>query len=502
MFSSGAAIITVMAFYGLFFVVGAWAGRRARGAKNSDELLLAGRRLPLWLAITTLISTWVGGGYINGTAEVVYDKSQGLVWAQAPWCYALSLALGGLLFARRMRRYRFTTMLDLFERRYGQRVAAVLYLPALLGETFWMAAILAALGTAFGTILQIDMTTAIVVSAVIAVLYTVVGGLWSVAYTDALQFACIAAGTLIAVPFALQHTGDLAATWSAYQADYGAAARLIPDAAAWRGDAPWGWMWTDVAVMLVLGGIPWQVYFQRVLACNSDRASVWLSVLAGVGCLLMAVAPVLIGAVGAVVDWSQIDAGPPDSASMVLPHVLRYLTPPWIATLGLCAVAAAVMSSVDSSILSASSMFAWNIYRPWRKDYSHREILVVMRLMVVLVGTAGATLAIQVQSVYSLWMLSADLVFVILFPQLITALFVRCTNRIGSLSGVVVGLLLRLGGGEPSFHLPALLDYPLNDPELGILFPFRTFAMVSSLITIWLVSRLTARWQPPRLLEE
>ena len=40
------------------------------------------------------IATWVGGGYINGTAEVLYDKDQGLVWAQAPWGYALSLGLG------------------------------------------------------------------------------------------------------------------------------------------------------------------------------------------------------------------------------------------------------------------------------------------------------------------------------------------------------------------------------------------------------------------------
>lgn len=40
------------------------------------------------------IATWVGGGYINGTAEVVYDTAQGLVWAQAPWGYALSLLIG------------------------------------------------------------------------------------------------------------------------------------------------------------------------------------------------------------------------------------------------------------------------------------------------------------------------------------------------------------------------------------------------------------------------
>ncbi len=147
-------------------------------------------------------------------------------------------------------------------------------------------------------------------------------------------------------------------------------------------------------------------------------------------------------------------------------------------------------------------MFAWNIYRPWRRLASEREILVVMRVMIVVVGCVGAVLAIQVQSVYSLWMLSADLVFVVLFPQLVLGLFDRRTNSIGSLSGVVVGLVLRLGGGEATFGIPPLLPYPMQDPDLGILFPFRTFAMVSSLLTIWIVSRLTARWQAPRPLEQ
>ena len=47
-----------------------------------------------FVVIIVSIATWVGGGYINGTAEVVYDKDQGLVWAQAPWGYAISLVIG------------------------------------------------------------------------------------------------------------------------------------------------------------------------------------------------------------------------------------------------------------------------------------------------------------------------------------------------------------------------------------------------------------------------
>jgi high affinity choline transporter 7 len=476
----------------MFFALGALAGRRCRSEDSTGELLVAGRRLPLWLAVMTLISTWVGGGYINGTAEAVYDSARGLVWAQAPWCYGVSLILGGLFFARRMRRHGFTTMLDLFEQRYGRRVAAVLYLPALLGETFWMAAILAALGTAFATVLGLDATTSVIVSAAVAVTYTVLGGLWSVAYTDSLQLLCIAGGTCVALPFALEHTGGLATTIASYQEQFGSAARMIPEVTAWGGKQPWGWQWTDMAVLLILGGIPWQVYFQRVLACDSDKNAVRLSVLAGVGCLVMAIPAGLLGMVGATVDWSTTAIGPPESPALILPHVMRYLTPPFVATLGLCAVAAAVMSSVDSSILSASSMFAWNIYRPFKPSASDREIQVVMRILVVVIGSLGAAMAIIVNSVYTLWYLSADLVFVILFPQLVMGLFYRRATAAGAMCGALVGLTLRLGGGEPTLGIPAWLPYPWQDPDLGILFPFRTFAMLSSLLTIWFVSRLTS----------
>ena len=103
-------------FYGLFFAVGALGGR---GPKGMDELLLAGRNLPLFLGAATMVATWAGGGYVNGTAEAVADPQRGLVWAQAPWGYALSLIVGGLFFAGKMRRMGFRTLLDLYLHKAG-----------------------------------------------------------------------------------------------------------------------------------------------------------------------------------------------------------------------------------------------------------------------------------------------------------------------------------------------------------------------------------------------
>jgi high affinity choline transporter 7 len=476
----------IAVFYLSILLVGIYASRRAK-EDTSRGLLLAGRKLPFWIGAVTMTATWVGGGYINGTAEAVYAPNLGLVWTQAPWCYALSMVIGGLLFARLMRRLRFTTLLDPFEVRYGKRVAAGLFLTALVGDVFWSAAILVALGTTCGTVLAFDVATSILVSAAIAIGYTMVGGLWSVAYTDVVQLIFLLLGLCIAIPFAISHAGgpqDIAATYASTMPGFP------------RGSAVW--RWADMALLLILGGIPWQVYFQRVLAARDEKTAVRLSLIAAVGCLLIAVPAATIGAIGAVTDWSSAGVDPGAESALILPYVLRYLTPPVIATIGLGAVAAAVMSSVDSSILSASSMFVWNVYRPLlRPAASDRELRSVLRVAVLIIGVVATCLALATHSVYTLWYLCADLVYVILFPQLVMVLFCRSANRYGSIAGAMVGLLLRLGGGETLLGLPMFIPYPLQNPDGTTDFPFRTLTMLSGLFTIWLVSKATRHLCPP-----
>ncbi|KAG0425314.1 hypothetical protein HPB47_027505 [Ixodes persulcatus] len=151
---------------------------------------------PFGYALSLVIATWVGGGYINGTSELVYTA--GLVWTQAPFGYALSLVIGGYLFATRMRQAGYRTMLDPFQEHFGSRMGGLLFLPALCGEVFWSAAILAALGATVEVILEWDRTQSIILSAVVALLYTMMGGLYSVAYTDVVQLFAIFFGL---VPF-------------------------------------------------------------------------------------------------------------------------------------------------------------------------------------------------------------------------------------------------------------------------------------------------------------
>lgn len=492
----------MLVFYALIFYFGAYAANLRR-TDDVNGVLLAGRQLPLFIAVFTMSATWIGGGFINGTAEYAYDPDFGLIWVQAPWGYALSLMVGGLFFARKMRNYGFKTMLDPLAQRFGKRMAAVLFVPALSGEIFWTAAILTALGTTFGVVLGLELQPAIIISALIAIAYTALGGLWAVALTDIVQLILLVIGLVLVLPFAAGHAGhagSFSATWDAYTLKFGASATLLPSREA-LGD--YYWMWWDYALLLIFGGVAWQVYFQRVLAAKTADIAVRLSIFAGIICLLVSIPAAMIGIIGSVTDWAALGLPEPDSPASILPHVMRYLTPGLVGTIGLGAIAAAVMSSVDSSILSAASMSGWNVYRPlFRPDISSENLAKVIRRCIWIIGIAATIISLNITSVYKLWFLCSDFVYCLLFPALVCALFDPKANTWGAAAGFAVAAILRFGGGDETLGLPTFIPYPMISGD-EVLFPFRTFAMVSGLMTILIVSRLTQKIDPAvELVEE
>ena len=471
---TGVAAIALI--YASFLAIGWLAARRGTG--TVDGFMVAGRAMPLWLATFTMTATWVDGGYLLGTAEGAYRTSiaSGL---QGGVCFGISLILGGLFFARRMRELEFHTLVDPFEARFGPKWAAVLAQPAVLAEMFWSAELLVALGSTFGVMLDMNLATAIVLSAVVVTLYTMAGGIWAVAYTDAYQLTLVCIGLAVTVPIALDAVGGASAAWSVYQA-------ARPEWSLSVG-------WWDVSMMLMLGGIPWNCYFQRVLSCRSANHARMHSLLSGMLTIVLTIPPLLMGLVAFAYAWEPetkavLDAHP----AHALPLIFRDLMPPFLGLLGLAAIIGAVTSSFSSSILSAGSMFSWNVcWRLINPGMSLDGMKILMRISIAALGVGAVWMALVVQSVQALWFFTSDLVFVLLFPQLTSALFDRKANLAGSVTAFVVSLILRVGAGEPLFGIPALIAYP-------DWMPVRTVAAAAGLSLLLVVSRLTQRWSQPR----
>merc|ERR1719357_2075198 len=212
----------------------------------------------------------------------------------------------------------------------------------------------------------------------------------------------------------------------------------------------------------------------------------------------MAIPAASIGAAAKSANWLDVvgngtfirEDGYIRDTRLTLPLVLQYLTPGWVAFIGLGAVSAAVMSSADSSVLSASSMFSHNIYKIiFRPKASANEIIWVIRAGIFVVGALAVVVGLMVPSIYALFHLCSDLVFVILFPQLLGAVHIPFVNTYGSVAAYILGLFFRLSGGEKLVGLPPMIKYP-GYKDGKQYFPFRTMSMLISLVTLLSVSYL------------
>jgi high affinity choline transporter 7 len=295
----------------------------------------------------------------------------------------------------------------------------------------------------------------------------------------------------------LHSAGGLQHSWMTYIAARPEGGGIFPPLThhsdLWSGGSVMAW-W-DVSLMLIFGGIPWNCYFQRVLSCRSPRAAQGQSMLSGALTIAFTVPPLLMGVAAFSMPWSpekvaRLHASPAEA----MPLLFATAVPPAIGLLGLAAIIGAVTSSFSSSILSAGSMLSWNCLKRlvW-PALTTTQMARVIRGSILLFGAMATVLALRVQSVQALWFFTSDLVFVLLFPQLLFALFDPRVNRTGSIAAFVVSLVLRIGGGEPLLSLPAFIAYPSS-------WPFRTIAAITGLMLLPLVSRATARWDSPRAL--
>uniref|UniRef100_A0A8D2ZJZ0 High affinity choline transporter 1-like n=1 Tax=Scophthalmus maximus TaxID=52904 RepID=A0A8D2ZJZ0_SCOMX len=495
-------LVAVVVFYMVILIIGVWASRKSKKVEKtctgskSEITMVGGRNINVLVGVFTMTATWVGGGYIMGTAEAVYAPTRGVVWALGPPAYLLSFLLAGLFFAKPMRSKRYVTMLDPFQHHYGNTFTAVLLLPALASDILWVACILAALGGTMSMILGLSSALSVVISAAVSITYTFLGGLYSVAYTDIIQLSFIFVSMWLCIPFLMLSpaVADLSQSTQLNQTNSN----------SWMGKVELAdaGIWADEFLLMVLGGLAYQALYQRILsAASSSQAQVTCFAAAGTT-FIMGIPSVIIGGVAASADWNETAYGLPPpfergEAAKILPLALNYLTPTWVSVLGIGSVAAAVMSSMDSVLLSSASMFTQNIYKTTlRKQASERELQWVIRASVLLVGLAGTGLAFGDESVFTFWVLSGDLVYCIIFPQLVCVLHFRHANTYGAICGYVVGMLLRVLSGEQLLRIPALILYPGWTEEDGTVtqhFPFRSLAMLSSLICIIAVS-LLLKW--------
>ncbi|XP_075318496.1 high affinity choline transporter 1-like [Odontesthes bonariensis] len=257
------------------------------------------------------------------------------------------------------------------------------------------------------------------------------------------------------------------------------------------------WKWIDDFLMLGLGSVSFQSFHQRTLSASSSATAQLMCYAAAFVIAILGIPPILVGAVAASTDWNLTAYGSPaphvrGEHSLILPLTLQYLTPPYISIIGIGAVAAAVMSSTDSGLLSATSVFSSNIYKNvLRSQASDSEMQWVIRISVVVVGLVGTPITFYTNSTLVLWILGADVSYTLMFPHLVSVLFFKVTNGYGAAVGYITGMTLRILLGENILGIPVVLHLPGCTLEDGVYVqksPVRTVSMLCTLVTILVFS--------------
>ena len=451
---------TLVAFVVLYLLgtlaIGVWAGTRI---KNTADFAIAGRSLPLVMVVTTTFATWFGAETVMGIpARFVQGGLNAIV--EDPFGAGTCLILVGLFFAARLYRQNLLTIGDFYRQRYGRGIEVFCSTAIILSYLGWVAAQITALGLVFSVLTNGAMseTTGMIVGTLAVLVYVVIGGFLAVAWTDFIQMIVLVIGLAIIAVFSAELAGG---------ADKVMALASSKD--LWNFLPPPSF--TDVAffigagLTMMLGSIPQQDVFQRVMSARDANTARNGAVIGGVSYILFAFVPMFIVASAVVVMGNSALELAKNDYQKVLPTFVLTKMPLVMQILFFGALLSAIKSTSSATLLAPSTSFVENILKNLRPHMSDRQQLFAMRATIVcFTGLVLAyAIAMKGTSIYDLVSSAYQVTLVGAFVPLVMGLYWKRATTQGAVTSVAAGIAVwilffpQVGGEVLSKAFPAQL---------------------------------------------
>ncbi|EMS31556.1 sodium-solute symporter, putative [Mariniradius saccharolyticus AK6] len=454
-------LLTAIIIYLLITVaIGAWSSKLV---KNSNDFVLAGRQLPLFLSASALFATWFGSETIFGaSSEYLENGLLGVI--EDPFGGALCLILFGRFFLRPMYRMNVLTIGDVYRRIFGKKVeffASIFMVPVYFG---YVAAQLVALALIFTTVADISITQGIILSAAIVVFYTFLGGMWAISITDFIQTTFIVVGLVWVAVLVAQKAGGVSPILdSAPEGSF----QFIPDAKVLD--------WTNYIgawIILGLGSIPSQDIYQRVMSSKSEKVAVQSTYLAGTFYVTIGLLPLFI-ALGAKHLYPEIYL---ENKQLLLPDMVLRHSGLHVQILFFGALISAIMSTTSSGLLAPSAIVSENLIRPYfGGKLKDKHFLWILRFNIVSIAIISTIMAQWKSNIYELVAGASILMLVSLFVPLVAGLYWKKASEMGALMSIVFGMIAYMGLSSfelPFYpHLPALIVSAVMMVVGSVIFP-------------------------------
>jgi len=428
-------LLTLVIVYLLVTIaIGLMAAKRVQ---TSADFAIAGRHLPMAMIVTTTFATWFGSETVLGIpAKFVNNGLHGVV--EDPFGAGFCLIFVGLFFAAKLYRMTLLTISDYFRERYGRVVEVACSLIIMVSYLGWVSAQVTALGLVFNLLsngaVSMELGMFIGVASILA--YTLFGGMWSVAITDFIQMIILVVGLSILAVFAAGQAGG---------ADKVLALAISQDMFKF-------WPEPNIkdilfffasAITIMLGSIPQQDVFQRVMSANSIKAATHGPVIGGVCYILFAFVPMFLVVSAMLIMPEQAAALIADDPQKVLPTLVMTQMPFVMQVLFFGALLSAIKSCASATLLAPSVTFTENIWRQFHPHQSDKQELRAMRVTVLVFSMLVLAYAIRMQgtSIYEMVSGAYQVPLVGAFVPLTFGLYWKRATTQGAIFALVLGLL-------------------------------------------------------------
>ena len=455
--------------------VGIYASSRV---KNSKDFMVAGRSLPLYMNFACVFATWFGAETLLSVSAKFAHKGMGFVSGD-PFGASFCLILVAFFFARTFYRMELLTIGDYYHLRYGKFVEVITSLGIASSYLGWTSAQLSALGLVINVLFpQISLNQCIVIGAAIVTVYTLFGGMWSVALTDVVQTAAIVIGLIIVAVLLGQRAGGFDVVIAAAHRE--GKLNLFPHltAAAWMA-------FIGEFITMSLGSIPQQDVFQRVTSAKNERTAFWGTLGGGLFYFGFAFVPMFIAYSAIVIDpayAAHFQAEDAREVQKILPALVLNDTPIWCQVLFFGALLSAILSTASGTLLAPASLLTENVLQPFTKHFSDKTMLLLLRVVLVLVAIVGTIISVNSEStMYEMVESGYKVTLVIAFVPLICGIYwPRATTQ-----GAIFSILLAV----PTW---IAMEYQYNEEsaELWRCVPPQLYGLAASFLGMFLGSSM------------
>ncbi len=431
----------VTAYLILAVALGVFAATKVH---NSKDYITAGRRLPMVMVLAMVFATWFGAETVLGIPGTFVEENLGGLISD-PFGAAFCLIFFGLFFARPLYRRNMLTIGDFYRDRFSQKVEIAVGVAIAISYLGWVSAQVTALGLVFNVLSNdsISMTQGIILGSSIVLVYTLFGGMWSVAVTTFFQMTIIVIG-LIWISFLVSDlTGGVAPV-----IEHAKAAGKFEFWPSFELTA----ILTFIAGFLTmgLGSIPQQDVFQRSNSAKNENIAVWGTVFGGVVYLAFAAVPLYLAYSAFIIAPEMSATLTEKDPQLVLPSLILNHMPIYAQVIFFGALLSVIMSTASGTLLAPSVTLSENVIRPLlpNSNLNDQQFLWLMRSVVIsfalLVTVYALWSADQATSIHHMVENAYKVTLVMAMVPLVAGIYWKKATNKGAVWSIVFGLVVWL----------------------------------------------------------